>query len=134
MHPDIFGNVLQHHRLNVLNAFVEKLFLPMDNRFDHAVNRLATMLDVAQEIDCRAHFLFDKVPRFFRDGGLRKHLLIAGINAQTRAAVIGKVDDILSVIFQLLDINLRRNQDWLLGRVTSAWERIKRANELQLGR
>ena len=52
MHADILGNILQHHRLDVLDTFVEKFLLAMNNRLDNFVNGLAPVLDVAKQVNC----------------------------------------------------------------------------------
>ena len=49
---DVFGNVFQHHRLDELHAMIKKVFLPVNDRLDNLVDRLPTVLDVAQEVDC----------------------------------------------------------------------------------
>src|SRR5262249_34670868 len=85
-----------------------------------------------QQIYCRAHLVLDKVSRLFSRVRLRKHLLIAGTDAQSRTAIISKVDYVFAVLFELLDINLRRDQNWLFGRVAASRKRIESANELQL--
>ena len=48
VHSDVFSNIFQHHRLDVLNAFIEKLSLPIYDGFDDAIDRLAAMFDVAE--------------------------------------------------------------------------------------
>ena len=91
------------------------------------------MLNVAQQIDRRAHFLFDEITRFLGHVCLPEHLLIIRSNSEPRAAVISKIDHVIFGAFELLDINFRRNENWLLRRVTTAGKRIEGANELQLG-
>jgi hypothetical protein len=51
MHADVFGNIFQHHRLNILNSIVQELFLTMDNRLDHLVDGLPAVLNIAQQIN-----------------------------------------------------------------------------------
>src|SRR5688572_25418090 len=133
MHADVFGDVLQHHRLNVLDALIEELALPVHDRFHDAIYRLPAVLDVSQQIDRRAHLLFYEITRLLGRLTLRKHLLITGTDAQARTAVIGKVDDVITVLIQLLDVDLWRNQDRFFGRIATTRIRIERANELELG-
>src|ERR1044072_8005237 len=109
---------------------VEKIALAIDNRFHDPIDRLSAMFDVAQQVDGRAHFVLNEVPRFFRDA-LRKHLLIARANAQARTAVIGKVNYVVAVFIELFNVNLGRYQNWLFRRVATAGIWIKGTNELQ---
>ena len=50
MHADVFGNILEHHWLDVLNASIEKVALPIYNLFAHAIDGLFAMLNVFQQV------------------------------------------------------------------------------------
>ena len=105
----------------------------MNYRLNHFVNCLPPVLDVPQQIDRRAHLLSDKTLCLVAGPRLTQHLLVLSADAQTRTAVIAKVDYVFVVILvQLLDVYLRRNQNRLFGRVASAGIWIQAANELQL--
>ena len=132
VHPDIFRNVLQHHRLDVLDTVIEKILLPVNDGLDHPIDGLPAMLDVTQEVNGRTHLLLNEVARLFRGGALRQHLLVSGIDAQSRAAVVGKVDNVLAVFFQLLDVDFGRDENWFFRGIAAARIGIEGADELQL--
>ena len=67
------------------------------------------MLDVSQQVDGRTHLLFDEVARLFRRGALRKHLLVCRIDAQARTAIVSEIDYVLTILFELLNVDLRRD-------------------------
>ena len=114
MHPDVLGNIFQHHRLNVLNPLVQEIPLPVNDRFDDAIDRLPAVFNVAKQVDGGPHLLFNKVAGLFRCSILRQRVIV--------------------VLFQLFDIDLRSDQDRLFRRVTPTGERIEGANELQFSR
>src|SRR5258706_9614326 len=97
MHADILGDILEHHRLDVLNTFVQEIPLTRDYTLDHAIDRLSAMLDISKQIDRRTHFLFNKILGFL--GGIRlpQHTVVGRADAKPRAAVVGKKDDIILV-------------------------------------
>ena len=123
MHADILGDILEHHRFDMLDAVVEKFALPRDDALDHAVDRLPAMLDISQQIDGRPHLVLDKILGFLRRLGLIQHPVICRADPQPRAAVVGKIDDV--IVVELFDINLGRNKDRVLGRITPPRIRIE---------
>ena len=64
VHADVFGNILEHHRLDVLDTFVEKIALPRNNTFDNAIDRLPAMFDIAKQVDRRTNLFFYKILGF----------------------------------------------------------------------
>ena len=113
VHADVFGNVFQHHRLDVLHAVIEKVFLTLHDRLDDFVDRLSPVFDVTQQVDRRTHLLANKTLRLVADA-LRQHLLILRAHAQPRTTVVGKVDHVFVVVLvKFLDVDLGTDQDRL---------------------
>src|SRR5215207_9910622 len=130
VHPRVLGHVLEHHGLDELDALVEELVLAADDALDDAVDGLAPVLDVAQEVHGRAHLLADEVLRLLRRPVAAEHVLHVAADAQARAAVVGEVDFVHVV--DLLDEDLGRDEDRLVGRVAAARVRVELADVLQL--
>src|SRR5215204_3943302 len=130
MHPRVLGHVLEHHRPDELDALVEELVLAADDALDDAVDGLAAVLDVAQQIDRRAHLVLDEVLRLLRRPLAAEHVLHVAADAQARAAVVGEID--LVNVVHLLDEDLGRDEDRLLGRVGPARVRVELADVLKL--
>ncbi len=97
----------------MLHALIQKFPLPMDDTFHHAVDRLPPMLDISQQIDRRTNFVLDKIAGFLGSAVLLQQLLVGRADAQARAAVVGKIDDV--IVLELFDVNFRRDKDRLFG-------------------
>jgi len=94
MHPDVFGDVFEHHRTQTLNAFIQEFLLALDYRLADAIDRLAAMLDVFEQIDRRAETLFDVIARFLGRFFIVEHLAVGLVDAQVRDAVVFKANDV----------------------------------------
>ena len=64
MHADVFGHILEHHGLQVLDAMIEEVTLSIDDRLADTVYRLTPVLDVLQQIDRRSKPLLYVVAGF----------------------------------------------------------------------
>ena len=51
MHPDLLRHFLDHHRLQIVDAAIQKLPLPADDRVADLQNRLLALLDVLDQLD-----------------------------------------------------------------------------------
>src|SRR5205085_3720764 len=93
---------------------------------------LPILLDVSQQVDCRTHLFANETLRLIADA-LAEHLLVLLTHAQSRAAIISEVDDVILIVFiELFDVDLGTDQNRLFRRITTSWIWIERANKLQL--
>jgi hypothetical protein len=51
MHADLFGDLLDHHRLQVLDAALEKFALAAHDRLAGAQDGVLALLDVADQLE-----------------------------------------------------------------------------------
>src|SRR4030095_4425775 len=130
MHPDILGDVLEHHRLDVLNSLVQKITLTLDDALDNSIDRLPAVLDVAEQVDRRADLLLDEILRLLRRVRLINELMKCRTDPQPRAAVVCEVDHILA--FDLLDINFGSYEDRFFRGIFPAGIRIEYADLVDL--
>src|SRR5215204_3186487 len=130
VHPRVLGHVLEHHRPDELDALVEELALAADDALDDAVDGLAAVLDVAQQIDRRAHLLLDEVLGLLGRPITAEHVLHVAADAQARAAVVGEI--YLVDVVHLLDKDLGDDQDGLVRGVAPARVRVEHAYVLKL--
>src|SRR4029079_1852264 len=110
--------VLQHHRLDMFDAVIEKVALPVDDALNDAVDSLPAVLDGAQQIDGRADLFFDKVLCLLGGFVLIEELMIRWADSQPRATVVGEIDDVF--LFDLLDVNFRGDKNSLVRRISAA--------------
>ena len=82
MHPDLFRNVLDHHRLESVDATLEKLALAADNRLAGSEDRVLALLDVAHQLQRRTVTLFDIILDVSLRAFLRKQFAIAMVETQ----------------------------------------------------
>ena len=64
MHTDVFGNVLEHHRFDTVDAVIQKLGLTLYNALDNAIDRLPSMFNITEQIDGGTHLILDKILGF----------------------------------------------------------------------
>src|ERR1051325_4104296 len=131
VHADVFGNVFEHHRAQVLDALVEKFLLALDDGLTDAVDRLPPMLDVLQQINRRAKALFDIVARLF--GGVFRlhHLAVGAVDAQVRHALVFKADDV--AVADLFDSDFGDDRLRLFGGILAPRLRVELLDDLHLG-
>src|SRR5262245_32634372 len=104
MHADVFGDVFEHHRLQLLDALVEKVALALDYPFADLVYRLFAVLDVLEQIYGRTEAILDVIARLFRCLFVLHHLTVLLVNAQLRQPVVVKTYDVFLV--DLFDVDL----------------------------
>src|SRR3982751_503746 len=110
---------------------VQKIALTFNDRLDNFVNRLATMLDVPEQIYCRAHLLPDEALGLIADA-LTQHLLILLTDPQTRTTIVSKIDNVLVGVFvELLNVNFRTDQNRFFGRISTPGIWIECLNKLK---
>src|ERR1700687_2069160 len=62
MHADLFGNFFDHHRLQLIDASLEKILLTRDDRVADLGDRLLALFDVFDELDGGLVAILDVVP------------------------------------------------------------------------
>src|SRR5580698_2578934 len=68
MHANLFGDFLDHHRLQLVYTLVEEIALALQDRIAHAQNRLLALLDVFDELDGRLVALLNVIANIFFGG------------------------------------------------------------------
>src|ERR1044072_152837 len=114
----------------MLNAVIQKFRLAFDDALDDAIDRLTAMLDVAEKVDGGPDLFLDKVLCLFLRVWLIDKLMISRADPESRAAVVSKVDDVLSL--DLLDVHLGCDKDRLFSGVLPTRIRIEYADLVDL--
>src|SRR5215510_11846675 len=82
MHTDFFRHVLNHHRLQLINAFVEKLGLPPDDSLANFHDDVFTLLNIFQELDRGFEAVFDIVLHILVDSAALQHVPVSRAQAK----------------------------------------------------
>src|SRR5215510_3983237 len=82
MHTDFFRHVLNHHRLQLINAFVEKLGLPPDDSLANFHDDVFTLLNIFQELDRGFEAVFDIVLHILVDSAALQHVPVGRAQAK----------------------------------------------------
>ena len=70
MHANFFGDLLNHHGLQLVDAFFEEILLPGEDAVADFDDGLLALLDVLDQLDGALVAFFDVVARVFVVGSL----------------------------------------------------------------
>src|SRR5579885_322886 len=105
MNADLLGDLLDHHRLEPVDAVLQKLRLTAHNRMAHLQNGLLPLLDILHELEGRGISLFNVVADLLARLMLPiEHAAILRIEAKLRDVLVVQLDQIFFAVFKNVDI------------------------------
>ena len=81
MYADFFGNFLDHHRLQLIDAFFQEILLPGDDAVTNFRDRLLALFNILDELDGALVALLHLVAGILVVGLARDQLLVGRIQA-----------------------------------------------------
>src|SRR2546427_4458909 len=78
MHADFLSDIFDHHRLQLIYPFIEKLRLAPDNCLTNFDDNVFALLNVLQKLYCRLKAVFDVILHFLVQSVPLEHVAVGG--------------------------------------------------------
>ena len=106
MHADFFGDLLDHHGLEVINTFFQKILLTGDDAVADFGDGLLALLDILDQLNSTLVALLHVVAGIFVVGIAGDQFLVGGIQAKLGQVIIVHEHQPLVAVFDERDVGL----------------------------
>ena len=130
MHADFFGDILDHHRLQLIDSLVQEFALPPDDRLANFHDDVFPLLDVLQQLHRGLEAVLDVVLDVFVQRIALEHVAVRRTQPKLRNFVFICHDGVLAADFD--DENIRLDQARLRPVVLLAGPRVEMLDDLDL--
>ena len=109
MNADLFGDFLDHHRLQLVDAEFQKIALPPHDRLANLQDRLLALLDVLHQLQRRGVLLLDVIANFLTRLLIPvEHAPVLRVQSELRNVLVVQLNDVVVAVFGDVDIGLDR--------------------------